>query len=128
MVVDGRRAMIGSQRGDVASAISASRGEADASPSVRLARSTGGVAVSIDQGPGKGQIVLIGFDPRHDTQIGRGENAGRTLTESNIVRSMRTIGDYAGVPIHISAPRGAGQDAAVIVQASDGRIIGAGRL
>ena len=128
MVVEGRRGMVGSQRDDVASAISASRGEADASPLVRLTRSANGVAVSIDQGRGRGHVILVGFDPRHETQIGRGENAGRTLTESNIVRSIRTIGEYAGAPMQVSAPRGAGQDAAVIVQAADGRIIGAGRL
>ncbi len=128
MVVDGRRGMVGSERGEVAAAISASRGEADASPAVRLTRSGGGVTVSIDQSAGRGSVILVGFDPRHETQIGRGENAGRTLTESNIVRSMRTIGSYAGEPLHVSASRGAGQDAAVIVQAADGRIIGAARL
>ena len=128
MVVDGRRGLVGSERGEVASAISASRGEAENAAPVSLSRSGGGVSVAIGQGQGSGRVLLIGFDPRHETQVGRGENSGRTLTESNIVRSMRTIGEYRGAPLEVSAPRGSGQDTAVIVQAADGRIIGAARL
>ena len=128
MVVDGRRGLVGSERGEVASAISASRGEAENAAPVSLSRSGNGISVAIGQGQGSGRVLLIGFDPRHETQVGRGENSGRTLTESNIVRSMRSIGEYTGAPLTVSAPRGSGQDTAVIVQATDGRIIGAARL
>lgn len=127
MVVDGRRGMVGSEGGSVASAISAARGEAESAAPVRLGRSGGGVSISIGAGQGSGRILLIGFDPRHETQVGRGENSGRTLTESNIVRSMRTVGEYNGSPMQLSAPRGAGQADAVIIQAGDGRILGAAR-
>ena len=128
IVVDGRRGMVGSDRGEVALAISASKGDADRSADVRMARAGGGVSILVGRGFGAGRVLLIGFDPRHQTQVGRGENSGRTLTESNIVRSMRTIGAYSGAALEISAPRGAGEDAAVIVQAADGHIIGAARL
>ena len=128
MVVDGRRGLVGSERGEVASAISASRGEAENAAPVSLSRSGNGISVAIGQGQGSGRVLLIGFDPRHETQVGRGENSGRTLTESNIVRSMRSIGEYRGARLIVSAPRGSGQDTAVIVQATDGRIIGAARL
>ena len=128
MVVDGRRGMVGSERGEVTSAIAAAHSEADQSTSVRLSRGAGGLAVSISQGQGRGRVLLIGFDPRHETQVGRGENSGRTLTESNVVRSMRVIGEYDGAAIQLSAARGAGQEDAVIVQAADGRILGAARL
>ena len=128
IVVDGRRGMVGSQGGEVTSAIAAARGEAEQATPVRLSRASGGVAVSIGAGGGRGRVLLIGFDPRHQTQVGRGENSGRTLIESNIVRSMRVIGDYAGTAIELTSARGAGQDEAVIVQAPDGRILGAARL
>ena len=50
------------------------------------------------------------------------------MVESNIVRSLRTIGDYGGAAIELAAPRGAGEAAAVVVQGFDGRILGAARL
>ena len=126
MVVDGRRGLVGSERGEAASAIAAARG--DEGVPVRLGRSGGEVSVSVGTGRGSGRILLIGFDPRHETHVGRGENAGNTLTESNIVRSMKVIGSYDGAAVSVSAARGAGSDAAVLVQDADGRIIGAGRL
>ncbi len=128
MVVEGRRGMVGSDRGSVASAIAAARGVAESRPALKLSRSGGAVSVDIGKGGGSGRVVLIGFDPRHETAVGRGENAGHTLVESNVVRSMRTIGTYTGAPLRISAPQGVGDDTAAIIQSSDGRIIGAGRL
>ena len=128
MVVDGRRGLVGSERGSVASAIAASKGEASDSAPVTLSRSAAGIKIAIGAGRGQGRILLIGFDRQHQTQVGRGENSGRTLTESNIVRSMRVIGTYDGAPIQVSEGAGAGQDAAVIVQSRDGSIIGAARL
>lgn len=126
MVVDGRRGLVGSERGEAAAAIAASRG--DASVAVRLGRSGSDVSVTVGAGAGHGRILLIGFDPRHETQVGRGENAGHTLTESNIVRSMKMIGSYDGAAVSLNAARGAGADAAVLVQGGDGRILGAARL
>ena len=128
MVVDGRRGMVGSEGGQIAAAIEAARGAADAAIPVTLTRSGGGVSISVGKGEGPARIMLVGFDPRHQTQVGRGENSGRTLTESNIVRSIRTVGDYDGAATKISAARGEGTEAAVIVQARDGRILGAARL
>ena len=126
MVVDGRRGLVGSERGEAAAAIAASRG--DEGVPVRVGHSGGSVSVSVGAGGGHGRILLIGFDPHHETQVGRGENAGHTLTESNIVRSMRVIGSYDGAAVSVSAPRGAGADAAVLVQGDDGRMLGAARL
>ncbi len=126
MVVDGRRGLVGSERGEAAAAIAASRG--DEGVPIRVGRSDGEVSITLGAGAGHGRILLIGFDPRHETRVGRGENAGSTLTESNIVRSIKVIGSYDGAATSVSAPRGAGVDAAVLVQGADGRIIGAARL
>ncbi len=126
MVVDGRRGLVGSERGEATAAIAASRG--DEGVPIRVGRSGGEMTVSVGAGAGHGRILLIGFDPRHETQVGRGENAGHTLTESNIVRSMKVIGRYDGAPVSVSAARGAGADAAVLVQGADGRVLGAARF
>ena len=128
MVVDGRRGMVGSEREEVAAAIAASQGEAASAVPVRLGRSGRDLSISIGQGQGQGRVVLVGFDRRRQTQVGRGENSGRTLTESNIVRSLRTVGQFEGQALQLAAPAGAGEDAAVIVQGYDGRILGAARL
>ena len=49
------------------------------------------------------------------------------MTESNVVRSVRTVGEWTGGAAEIRAPAPAGEDAAVLVEAPDGRIIGAAR-
>jgi hypothetical protein len=38
-------------------------------------------------------VLLIGFDHDYQTAIRRGENGGCTLAQSNVVRSIRAIGD-----------------------------------
>lgn len=126
MVVDGRRGLVGSERGEVEAAIQAARGD-EAVP-VRVERRGGELAVTVGAGRGSGRILLVGFDRQHRTPIGRGENSGRTLVESNVVRSLRAIGAYDGAALTVAAPAGAGEEAAVIVQAADGRILGAARL
>jgi len=128
MVVDGRRGMVGSERDEVASAIAAARGEAADPVPIRIERTGSSLSVVLGGGHGRGRVMLIGFDPRHETHVGRGENSGRTLVESNIVRSLRTIGEYSGAPAQLPAQRGAGEDAAVVIQGYDGRILGAARL
>lgn len=128
MVVDGRRGMVGSESEDVAAAISAARSRAADAIPVTLSGGSSDVRVTVGAGRGHGRILLIGYDPRHETQIGRGENSGRLLVESNIVRSMKVIGRYEGRGTSVTASRGAGASAAVLVQAADGSIIGAARL
>ena len=128
MVVDGRRGMVGSDRGEVASAIAAARGESSEAVPIRVEQTGSGLSVALGTGQGRGRVMLIGFDPHHETRVGRGENSGRTLVESNIVRSLRTIGEYDGAPVQLPAQCGAGEDAAVVIQGYDGRILGAARL
>ena len=128
MVVDGRAGMVGSQRGEVGAAIARAKGEAADAVSIRVTRAAGGLTIAIGPGAGSGRVMLVGYDPRHETAVGRGENSGRTLVESNVVRSLRTVGDYAGVPLDLATRRGAGEAAAVVIQGFDGRILGAARL
>ncbi len=127
IVVDGAHGYVGSERGQVGSAIQRARGNrTDAAVSV--SREGGQVSIQIGAGTGSGQVLLIGFDPEHHTAVGRGENNGRTLTESNIVRSIRSVGQWSGSALHISEPIPAGEDLAVLLEAPDGRIVGASRL
>ena len=126
IVVDGRHGMVGSAAREVEASIAAARG-GDGVP-LHLARSGGQVTIAVGAGRGEGRILLVGFDPQHQTAVGRGENGGRTLTESNIVRSLRVVGRYTGQAMEVTEHGGAGQDAAVIIQGADGRILAAARI
>ena len=86
------------------------------------------LSIDVGEGSGNANILLIGFDHEHTTAIPRGENSGRTLTEANVVRSMRTVGQWSGARLRISERFPEGQDVAVVLEGPDGRIIGASRL
>lgn len=128
MVVDGRKGLVGSERGEGEAAIRAAAAAQGAAPGISVQRRGGTVDVTVAAGRGAARVVLVGFDPQHRTAVGRGENSGRTLTESNIVRSVRTIGRWGGSPVTLSSPVPAGDDLAVLLEAEDGAIVGAARL
>jgi hypothetical protein len=128
MVIDGSVGLVGSYRGEVNAAIARARQSQLAGPDISVGKEGGNVVVRIGSGSGNGKVLLIGFDHEHTTKIGRGENGGRTLAESNIVRSIRSVGEWSGKPIDISEHYPDGQDVAVVIESSDGKIVGAGRL
>ncbi len=128
IVVDGAAGMVGSDRGEVGSAIENARRNGRTAAAVSVSRNGEQVAIEVGAGSGGGRILLIGFDHEHTTAIGRGENSGRTLTEANVVRSIRSVGQWSGSALRISERFPEGQDAAVVLEAPDGRIIGASRL
>ena len=125
MVVDGTTGFVGSRRSRGQSVIA---GAAPKHVPVSLVRDGQTLLVRIGAGAGQAQVLLVGFDPMHQTQVGRGENSGRTLVESNIVRSLTPIGAWSGSSADLHPLPRAGQDFAVLLQAEDGKIIGAARL
>src|SRR4051812_35506495 len=125
MVVDGTIGFVGSSRAQALAAIAAAPHKSTA---VTLARDGSVLLVTVAAGTGKAEVLLVGFDPAHETPIGRGENNGRTLHESNIVRSLTPIGHWTGPPMTLHQTAPAGEAFAVLLQAEDGRIIGAARL
>ncbi len=128
MVVDGTKGFVGSERGQAESAIASAERQGRTAAPITLSRQNGRIAVSLGAGSGNGRVLLIGFDPEHRTAVGRGENSGRTLTESNIVRSIRSIGEWNGSPMALDEAAPAGQDVAVLLEAPGGAIVGAARL
>jgi len=128
IVVDGASSHVGSNRNEVGSAIDAAKRQSRTAANVSVARDGGQLTIDVGGGGGNGKVLLVGFDHDHRTAIRRGENGGRTLQESNVVRSVREIGDWQGQALHISEKFPDAEDAAVMVQAPDGRIVGAARL
>jgi hypothetical protein len=99
MVIDGGRHAVGSDRRAVERLIAeAAKRER---PTLELARHAGGLDLRID-GAGAGEVWIVGYDPRHETKVARGENAGRTLTEFNVVRGLRKVETWPGGPFRRS--------------------------
>jgi len=127
IVVDGLSGHVGSDREQVASAIEAAKRQSQTAATVALKNDGGRLSIDVGSGNGSGRVLLIGFDHGHETVIRRGENGGRTFQESNVVRSIRSVGDWKGAALRISEKLPEGEDAAVILEAPDGRIVGASR-
>ena len=129
MVIDGATHEVGSDRGAVASAIKNAAREQKVP--VTLLNDESGFRVRIGDGePGvRARVWLIEFQPEAATVVARGENAGKTLVEYNIVRSWRVIGNWDGTATEIALPHeeaGEATACAVIVQADPiGPIYGA---
>ena len=125
MVVDGARDAIGSDEAAVKLAIEAER----ARPKLKLAvlrDERGELKVAIPTGEGQSapsSVYEALFDSSHVTRVGRGENSGRTLTEFNIVRDWRKIGEWSGADTELSldlGPQSSDFDAcAIILQEGD---------
>ncbi len=127
LVVDGARGVVGSDASAVDAAIRQARSTQAklVAPELGVARSGGRVDVAVGAGAGPARLLLVGYDDHHSTAIGSGENAGRILAETNVVRSLQSIGEWTGAPLRASADAPAGQHAAVLLQAADGRMLAA---
>jgi len=130
MVVDGRADVIGSDRDGVLAALRHAAAALPPPVALHLVRAAG--AVTLEVGEGKraqqGTVLLVGYDTAHRTAVARGENAGRMLTESNVVRSLVHVADWHGARLSVQAAPQAGEKLAAILQAPDGRVLGAARL
>ena len=128
VVVDGVRQGVGSDAREVRRLIAAARSERREGVAVNVLATDAGVVVTAGAGAGRGTLLVVGFDARHVTAVGRGENGGRTLTEVNVVRAIVPAGAWSGGAVSFAVPRPAGEKVAVLLQAADGRILGVGVL
>ena len=127
IVVDGRKDILGSSRSQVNAAIEAAEHESATLATISVRSTIDGLAVDVGAGAGSAELLLIGFDEKHQTNVSGGENGGRTLTESNVVRSITPIGQWHGNPISIVVHAPEGDDVAAILQTAAGDIVGAAR-
>ena len=128
LVVDGRDDHVGSDGKAVARALSENRDGVPVAVSVRDAE----VLVEIGAQPHvpPSDVMLVAYLRHAVSAIGRGENAGRTLDEFNIVRNIRTLGLWKGQAetfhVSVSSLPPDATDVAVLVQPSgQAPIIGA---
>ena len=138
MVIDGVTHEVGSRRDRVEAAIDA---RLRASPAERVSipiefgrRSDGPVTVIVPKAAagGPADLMLAAVDAAHVTEVKRGENSGRVLTDYNVVRSIARIGRWTGDELAVTvAPdrwhRGA-DFLAVLLQGDQGEIWGVTRI
>ena len=118
LVIDGRYDAIGSNETAVARVLSEQR------EGVPVALSLHDAAVLVKLGASAGRprsnVVLVAYLRHAVSAIGRGENAGRTLEEFNIVRGIRTLGSWQGEAQSFDVPMSSlppdATDVAVLVQ------------
>jgi hypothetical protein len=94
VVIDGRSDFVGSDRASIGRALMDGRG------GVAVALSLRNGEVVIDLGTQgnvpPSDVMIVAYQRTAVSPIGRGENAGRTIKEFNIVRDLRTLGRWDG--------------------------------
>jgi len=139
MVIDGADEAVGSARAEVEARIAAAAARGG-KLTLRFARDDSGrnsvliPARTPDIPPSAvpATVWLVLYDREHVTEVKRGENAGATLANHNVVRELRQLGQWTGaateLPLDI-APGAAGDGCAVIVQAGQtGPVLGAAAM
>ena len=77
---------------------------ATSGPDITMVRTSSEVRIELAPASVRGEMAVFGavYASAKSTRVSRGENAGRTLTNSNIVRSFGVLGDYNGDATAIS--------------------------
>lgn len=128
LVVDGTSEMIGSRREEVMAALHAASHEAIAPVAFATDRHSVTIGPAATAGS-TGQVWLVRFVQKRTTHVGAGENARRTLEDTNGVQILATLGSWRGQEVGFAVePPAAGEGMAVLVQAPDGKILGAAAL
>lgn len=135
LVVNGEQHVVGSNRQAIADALE----RADpmtAEVSLRYTADALEVTVSgaLPKGARMANVLILQVSPREEIEIERGENSGRTVTYTNVVRRQQTIGMWSGGNETLRMPRmelkkTGGEKCVVVVQLigedGPGRIVGA---
>ena len=137
MVFQGVTHAVGSRNSEIAEALKIARAmprlpvtiidSGDGTAMINVQKARGNVTQQ------ESRVLLIGYDAFHETAIKRGENAGRNLGYTNVVRSMEVIGRWEGDAVSITASlppemTKAGGCVVVVQSTVDGRILGAAQL
>lgn len=78
-------------------------------------------------------VWMAGFATRHVTEVRRGENAGRTIANANVVHDLRPVLDWGGRPMSFTLgaeqlPKDGDGLALVVQSAGKGPVLGAVKL
>ncbi len=119
-IVNGLSDAIGSDAAAIERAIAATRGRDNAlSLHIKLVDTGRRLAIEVPAGAGgPAGVFLLKILRARTVHIGRGENAGRSVTYVNVVRAIEQLGEWTGarVTFETAAPRGDDEGYVVLVQ------------
>jgi hypothetical protein len=121
MVINGANHHPGNSRGIVASALAVAE-PVELSPTmVRTGEMSAQVTLPETEKMPLA-IWVVGFDHRHDVQIGAGENGGRTISYHHVVRELQYLGSWDGKSrvIDIALDKDCDGGMAILLQRPDG--------
>jgi len=129
MVIDGASDVVGSRRGQVMSLLNGKRDGV----SLKATRNAQDFVVDVGAAKADGKtavVLLVAYSANAETKVQRGENAGKTLHEFNIVRGFWRLGNWTGdaQQMHFDAaklPEGTTNIALLLQETGPGPIIGA---
>ncbi|SON57355.1 putative secreted protein [Hartmannibacter diazotrophicus] len=133
-VINGRVHVVGSRENDIRTEVrDLDRGGDGLTVRVTAELTGDRLVVTIPDGPklhgADPTVWLVTYESRASVPIGRGENAGRTVTYSNIVRRLQPIGMWSGADMRIEYPvsdlmLGGADGCAVLLQQNEGGHLG----
>lgn len=139
-VIDGRAHVVGSDRAAIETTVAALAAEGRApSVDVEVETSADSMVVKVGDAPaglghGRATVWLARYERARTVPIGKGENSGKTVTYSHLVRTLQPIGMWKGKAVRIELPRQEmvgeeGEGCAILVQldhdGAPGAIVGA---
>ena len=123
MVIDGVAEAVGSNRGNVLAALNQAREQGQAI-GVSIEDDGMGLRVSLDGASAEDATIwYVEYLLEHATEVLRGENKGKILTNRNVVREFRPIGAWRGEAVSLvldTADLPPDRGCAVLVQTIDG--------
>ena len=98
VIINGIAAARGGDEAEIAEAMSKANGfEGAMTVPMRISNTNGNYSVEIDDGSnGPASIIALRVSRIATVQILRGENAGKSLTYTNVVRMIHKIGEWTG--------------------------------
>jgi len=132
MVIQGVYQAVGSRRGEVLGMIEQAKSIAQVP--ITLTRKNGDIRLSLGayKLSSAVDVIAVFFDKRHETPIRRGENSGRKMINSNVVRDLKRVtrwdGDALSLKITSDWENKTDATAIVLQSRTTGEIIGAAQL
>ena len=124
MVIEGTEDVVGSDRSLVLATLD--KAKPVTATTVRIATDRRSVAIGAGGAPNGAGVLLARYVLKRSTQVNGGENASRMLTDTNAVTSLTMIGAWDGKAASFPIdPPADGEGLAVLVQAPDGKFLGA---
>lgn len=123
MVVGGEAHTVGSDRSNIKALIEKHSNHAKSLP-LEWAFNGDSLDIKLPSGSGNATIWLVDIDRSKDVDIRRGENSGQIITYHNVVRKVRSLGNWTGVgqtiSLDLAEMRAQGRDGCALIVQQEG--------